>query len=252
MFINNDLDSGAPIDSEMDGLTVLLTCQANVTPNVPNHMKLAIADASDPILDANVFLRPGSLTTTLPPSITSHPASQTIATGATATMTVSATGVGLSYQWYAGNSGNTTNAIGGATSNSYTTPALFSNKRYWVRVSNATASTDSSTALITVAFTDTPLAAGNTVIKAVHISELRNRINAVRVALALPPVTWPALTPGVTRILASDVLQMRQALLDAYSISPKVPPIYTTTPAPGATVVVADIAELRTAVMGLE
>jgi hypothetical protein len=252
LFINNDIDSGAPIDSEMDGLTVLLTCQADVTPNVPNHMKLAIADASDAFWDANVFLRPGSLTTTLPPSITSHPASQTIATGATATMTVSATGTGLSYQWYTGSTGNTTHAIGGAITNSYTTPALFGNKRYWVRVSNATASSDSSTALITVAFTDTPLVAGTTVIKAVHISELRNRINAVRVALALPPVTWPTLTPGVTPIRASDVLQMRQAVLDAYSISPRVPPVFTTTPAPGSTVVVADIAELRTAVMTLE
>jgi hypothetical protein len=251
-YINNNLESGAAIDTEMDGLTVLLTCQAAVNPNVPNHMKLAIADSSDPILDANVFLRPGSLTTQLPPSITSHPASQTIATGATATLSASATGTGLSYQWYTGSSGNTTNAIGGATSTSYTTPALFGNKRYWVRVSNATASTDSNTALITVAFTDTPLVAGTTVIKAVHVSELRNRINAVRVAHGLSAVSWPTLTPGVTPILASDILQMRQALLDAYNAPPIDPPIYTTNPVAGSPVVVADIAQLRAAVMAIE
>ena len=166
-------------------------------------------------------------------------------------MTVSATGTGLSYQRYTGTSGNTTNAIGGAISNSYTTPPLFANKRYWVRVSNATASTDSNTALITVAFTDTPLVAG-TVIKAVHINELRTRIDAIRVAHGLLAVTWPAMTPGVTPILASDILEMREALLDAYNAPPRDPPIYTTTPAPGAPVVVADVAELRTAVIAIE
>jgi hypothetical protein len=253
LYINNDLESGADIDTEMDGLTVLLTCQADVTPNMPNHMKLAIADATDTIYDANVFLRPGSLTTTLPPMITSHPASQTIGYGATAAMNVSAVGSGLSYQWYVGTSGNTTNAVGGATSDSYSTPALFGNRRYWVRVSNATASTDSNTAAITVAFTDSPLVSGTTVIRAVHIIELRNRINALRVAHALSPVTWPPMTAGVTPILASNILQMRQALLDVYNAPPPRPaPIYSTNPVPGGPVVVADIAELRTAVMAIE
>lgn len=66
LFRNNDLtDGGGTIDTEMDGLTVVLLCQATVTPNVANHMKLAIADASDSILDSNVFLQAGSITTDL-------------------------------------------------------------------------------------------------------------------------------------------------------------------------------------------
>lgn len=47
---------------EFDGLTVVLTCTAAVTPNVPNHVKLAIADVSDPIYDAAVFLSAGGIT----------------------------------------------------------------------------------------------------------------------------------------------------------------------------------------------
>jgi hypothetical protein len=49
------------INTQMDGLTVVLTCTANVTPGVPNHMKLAIADASDGSYDSAVFLKAASL-----------------------------------------------------------------------------------------------------------------------------------------------------------------------------------------------
>lgn len=68
LYINNDLDDGGgTIDTEMDGLTRVLTCNAFVTPGVPNHLKLAIADASDTQLDSNVFLKSGSFTSFLPP-----------------------------------------------------------------------------------------------------------------------------------------------------------------------------------------
>ncbi|NJN45459.1 MAG: hypothetical protein HC808_02040 [Candidatus Competibacteraceae bacterium] len=65
-YINNDLsDGGGAIDTEMDGLTVLLTCTAIVNPGVTNTLKLAVADASDSILDSAVFLATGGVTTTL-------------------------------------------------------------------------------------------------------------------------------------------------------------------------------------------
>jgi hypothetical protein len=59
-FIDN-VRPAVTIDTQMDGLTVTLTCSANVTPGVSNHMKLAIADASDHILDAAAFLKAQSL-----------------------------------------------------------------------------------------------------------------------------------------------------------------------------------------------
>ncbi len=62
LYINNDFQDGsAPLNTEMDGLTEVLTCQANVNSGATNHMKLAIADTSDAILDANVFIQAGSL-----------------------------------------------------------------------------------------------------------------------------------------------------------------------------------------------
>jgi len=67
LYINNDLDDGGgAINTEMDGLTVVLTCEATVLPNATNHMKLAIADTTDFVLDSNVFIKEGSLSTTPP------------------------------------------------------------------------------------------------------------------------------------------------------------------------------------------
>jgi PKD repeat protein len=62
LFRANYVDPAAsPIDLELDGITSVLTCQAPVTPGVTNHMKLAIADASDGIYDSAVFIEAGSL-----------------------------------------------------------------------------------------------------------------------------------------------------------------------------------------------
>lgn len=47
-------------NTEMDGLTVVLTLRAQVTPGVVNHLKLAIADVNDRTLDSNVFIKAGS------------------------------------------------------------------------------------------------------------------------------------------------------------------------------------------------
>ena len=67
LYLNNDLqDGGGSINTEMDGVTQTLVCQASVNPNVPNHIKLAIADASDHVWDSNVFIRGGSFSTTPP------------------------------------------------------------------------------------------------------------------------------------------------------------------------------------------
>jgi hypothetical protein len=63
-FIDNDpADFGGgpgPVQTALNGLTTVLTVQATVTPNVTNHIKLAIQDVSDGILDSAVFIKAGS------------------------------------------------------------------------------------------------------------------------------------------------------------------------------------------------
>jgi hypothetical protein len=60
-FRDNVYPNGPTINTELDGLTTVLTCNATVNPGVTNHMKLAIADASDDQLDSAVFIAGGSL-----------------------------------------------------------------------------------------------------------------------------------------------------------------------------------------------
>jgi hypothetical protein len=61
--INHEINSGFFIDNEaggknteLDGLTVPLECVAAVTPGAVNRVKIAIADTSDGLYDAAVFL----------------------------------------------------------------------------------------------------------------------------------------------------------------------------------------------------
>jgi hypothetical protein len=56
----NDPPGGCTIDTELDGLTVVLTVTAYVNPGETNHIKLAIADTDDELLDSDVFIEEGS------------------------------------------------------------------------------------------------------------------------------------------------------------------------------------------------
>jgi len=91
-----------------------------------------------------------TLTVTGSISIVAQPESQTIAKNTTATLSVTAVGAGLSYQWYSGQSGDVSTPISGATSAAYTTPKLSSAKSYWVRVSASGQSMNSITATISI------------------------------------------------------------------------------------------------------
>jgi uncharacterized repeat protein (TIGR03803 family) len=84
------------------------------------------------------------------PSITGQPHGQRIPSGRAATLTVSAGGTSpLSYQWYQGTSGDTSQPAG-SNSVSFTTPALTATTSFWVRVSNGCGHADTVTATVTV------------------------------------------------------------------------------------------------------
>jgi Ig-like domain CHU_C associated/EF hand len=106
------------------------------------------------ITDSNsnsVSSNTAAVTVYTPPVIVTQPQGATINTGNTTNLGVSATGAGLTYQWYQGNSGTTTSPVSGATSASFTTPTLTATTNYWVRVTNSGGhSKDSDTATVTV------------------------------------------------------------------------------------------------------
>jgi hypothetical protein len=66
-YLNNDFQfpTTAPFNTEMDGMTVVLTATSMVNPGATNHIKLAIADAIDSVYDSNVFIKGGSLSSTV-------------------------------------------------------------------------------------------------------------------------------------------------------------------------------------------
>ena len=57
-----------PINIESDGLSVEMICSADVNPGVTNHIKFAIADTSDHILDSVVMIKAHSVSITPPES----------------------------------------------------------------------------------------------------------------------------------------------------------------------------------------
>ena len=105
-------------------------------------------------------------------------------------------------------------------------------------------------------FTDHPLVAGTTPVRAVHFTELRERTDALRVARGLAPFAWTdrVLTAGVTPMRLAHLLELRRALEAAYGAAGRPAPRWTDpAPAVGATPIrAAHVMELRAAVAALE
>ncbi len=104
-------------------------------------------------------------------------------------------------------------------------------------------------------FTDDPLVAQNTTVRAAHVAELRMRIDELRSRYWLTPFSWTdaALVAGVTPVKAVHVSELRTALAAVYVAAGQPAPSYAhATLTSGATVISAvDIAELRAAVTAI-
>jgi hypothetical protein len=110
--------------------------------------------------------------------------------------------------------------------------------------------------ITTSLFTDNPLVAGTTTIKALHITELRTAINTLRVRYGLAATTWatdPTLTAATTTIKAAHLTEMRTALSAAYVASGRAAPTYAaaTITAGTTTITAAQITELRTLILAI-
>lgn len=91
------------------------------------------------------------------PAFTTQPLSQNVNTNATVTLTVTTTSnTTVTYQWYRGEVGVTTNPVG-TNSPSFTTPALTQTTSYWVRATNNCGATNSNGATLTVGQACLPL-----------------------------------------------------------------------------------------------
>jgi hypothetical protein len=103
-------------------------------------------------------------------------------------------------------------------------------------------------------FTDATLS--GMLVKALHVNELRARIDALRLQAGLPLFAWTdaVIRPALTQIRSTHLQELRIALDQAYGAVRRAPPQYTDpTIIAGSTAIRAvHIAELRSAVLALE
>lgn len=125
---------------------------SNANPNCNGDGSSIVFDSDRDLTGSNadgnreIFLRTcGQL-----PVITGQPADQTITIGNSASLTVTATGTApLTYQWYVGASGDTSNPVAGATGSTFV-PSPTTTTSFWVRATNTLGSADSNSATVTV------------------------------------------------------------------------------------------------------
>jgi hypothetical protein len=86
--------------------------------------------------------------TCTPPAIAVQPQSATISEGSSAVVSVVATGVSLTYQWYQGPVFDFTHPIGGSAP-AVVTPAVSAPTQFWVRISSPCGNINSVAATIT-------------------------------------------------------------------------------------------------------
>ncbi|MFD2256008.1 lamin tail domain-containing protein [Luteolibacter algae] len=85
------------------------------------------------------------------PAFSMQASSGAIVSGGNTTLSVVATGFPApTFQWYLGESGDTSNPIANATGSTFQTPALAGTTRYWVRATSGNFSTDSDTVVVEV------------------------------------------------------------------------------------------------------
>jgi hypothetical protein len=102
-------------------------------------------------------------------------------------------------------------------------------------------------------FTDNPLVAHGTPVKAVHIAELRQRVADLRTRYGLSAASWTdsTLGAGATPVRGIHVAELRSAIGEVYTIAGRAAPVYSQPSlTQGLTVVrAADIAEIRSAIL---
>ncbi len=112
-----------------------------------------------------------------------------------------------------------------------------------------------STFVVSVgSFTDDPLVAGTTSIKAAHITELRTRIDAARLKYGLGALSWPdSLVAGTTPIKIVHLSELRSALNAVYTQRSLALPTYTDPTLTSSTPIKAiHITELRSFLVAVE
>ena len=140
------------------------------------------------------------------------------------------------------------------------TPVRFGSATITVTATDPGARSAVQRFVVTVAaratFTDHPIVPGTTPIRAIHFTELRDRIDALRRRGGLPTFRWtdPRLVAGVTPVRRVHLTDLRSALDAVYDAAGRPRPAYADAPVEAGTTSIkaVHIMELRAAVLRVE
>lgn len=139
--------------------------------------------------------------------------------------------------------------IATTTTSSYTDTTVAANTTYLYRVRASSGSSVSGYSNVdhatTVIFTDDPLLVRGTVIKTVHLTELRTAVNAMRTTAGLPAVAWTDPSPSRVMVKAVHMTELRNALTPAISAFGKTAGYTDTIAARGTVIKAIHFQEIR-------
>jgi len=181
-----------------------------------------------------------------PPAATPTGINATAITGTRVDVSWTAVTGATSYEIDRRDAGGGFEEIGESSGNSFSdfTATAGESYLYRVRAANGSGTSGDSTFDIatTVIFADDPLTAG-TLVRAIHLSQLRTAVNAVQSLANLQTITNPS--PVGTTIKATDVTDLRTALDAALTALGLTAGGYTNSPLTGAPIKPVDFQELR-------
>lgn len=96
----------------------------------------------------------------------------------------------------------------------------------------------------TITFADDPLVPGGTLVRAIHLTQLRTAANAVRETAGLGPTSWTDPSPSGIAVKAAHVLELRSSLSEALGALGK-SATFTHSLASGGPIRAVDFQELR-------
>jgi hypothetical protein len=256
--------SGSPFTLTGSGATQTVTVRFTPTTTATASTNLNFTADGDVVSRLVTGVGIGTAADTIAPSLTisSPTANATFVTGSpTLTLGGSASdNVGVTQVTWANDRGGSGVATGTTT---WTTGMItLQSGLNTLSVTARDAANNRTTRTLTVTltgtaftFTDDPVWAQITVVKAIHIFELRAAINTVRASRGLAPFAWTdaIIAPGVTAVRAIHLTELRTALNQAYQAAGRAVPTYTD-PAVGSGITAirtSHLNELRAAVRAL-
>jgi uncharacterized repeat protein (TIGR01451 family) len=206
-----------PVGSLGSGASAVVTIVANPTISGSfTNVAGAMANEADGSMGNNSASATTAISGGSPPPVPTG----LVATATSATqvgITWSASAGATSYQVERSSGGSGYVLVGSPTGTSFTDP-VSSGTTYLYQVRavgpGGTSAPSNKDLATTILFADDPLTVGVTLIKAQHLTQLRQAVNAVRAAAALAASSWtdPTLTVGVTSVKKVHIDELRSSL----------------------------------------